>query len=121
MKVTRLFETDLKKRVANIFESRSHSTGNLLPQIEKLAFAFAFLSVSRDVCLFGQYPCQFVCFISGHIGEISTNANIQSGGSINHPLRRFRGKRIIVAYRNLTAPIAKGKEVTKQGNRKTGS
>ena len=81
MKVTRLFETDLKKRVANIFESRSHSTGNLLPQIEKLAFAFAFLSVSRNVCLFGQCPCQFVCFRSGHIGEINTNANVLSGGS----------------------------------------
>ena len=33
----------------------------MLPQIEKLAFAFAFLSVSSNVCLFGQFPCQFVC------------------------------------------------------------
>ena len=52
------------------------------PQIEKLAFTFAFLSVSSNVCLFGQFPCQFVCFNSGHISEVNTNANVQSGGSI---------------------------------------
>ena len=52
------------------------------PQIEKLALVFAFLSVSRNVYLFGKSPCQFVCFKSGHISEINTNANVQSGGSI---------------------------------------
>ena len=53
------------------------------PQIEKLAFAFAFLLVRRNVCLFGKCPCQFVCFKLGHISEINTNANVQSGGSIS--------------------------------------